>query len=257
VLASAKTSTAWRITVNEILKRALTEAGVTEHEVAARLGVDVKTVRRWLEGRRPYPRHQSGLSELLGVDPATIWRNEVPPPRTAQHDRAEIEASYAHRWAVPRNVWQWLFSQAEEEIGILVYSGLFLAEDVGLLRILAERARAGVPVRILLGDPDSAHVAKRGADEGVDEAMAAKIRNSIVLYRPLHEVDGVEIRLHETILYASLYRADDDLLVNPHAYGVTASHAPVFHVRHVEHGDMASIYAESFERVWRSASAMT
>jgi transcriptional regulator with XRE-family HTH domain len=244
--------------MNEILRRAFTEAGVTEHGVAARLGVDVKTVRRWLEGRRPYARHRSGLAQLLGVDPGAIWRAEVPLPRASQHGTtAEIEASYAHRWAVPRNVWQWLFSQAEEEIGILVYSGLFLAEDVGLLRILAERARAGVSVRILLGDPDSPHVAKRGADEGVDEAMAARIRNSMVLYRPLHEVGGVEIRLHETILYASLYRADDDLLVNPHAYGVAASHAPVFHVRHVEHGDMASVYAESFERVWRSARAMS
>jgi transcriptional regulator with XRE-family HTH domain len=257
VLAFAKTNAAWRITVNEILKRALTEVGVTEPEVAARLGVDVKTVRRWLEGRRPYPRHQSGLAQFLGIDPGTIWRDKVPLPRTSQHETAaEIEASYAHRWAVPRNVWQWLFNQAEEEIGILVYSGLFLAEDVGLLRILAEKARAGVSVRILLGDPDSPHVAKRGADEGVAEAMAAKIRNSIVLYRPLHDVDGVEIRLHETILYASLYRADDDLLVNPHVYGVTASHAPVLHVRHVEDGDMASVYVESFERAWHSARVM-
>ena len=242
--------------MNEILRRAFTEAGVTEHEVASRLGVDVKTVRRWLAGRRPYPRHQSALATMLGVDQATIWRDEIPAPRSSPSSDAALEASYAHRWAVPREVWRWLFSQAEEEIGILVYAGLFLAEDVGLLRILAEKARSGVSVRILLGDPDSPHVARRGADEGVDEAMAARIRNSMVLYRHLRDVDGVEIRLHDTVLYASLYRADDDLLVNPHVYGVAASHAPVLHIRHVEHGDMASVYVESFERVWESADAL-
>jgi transcriptional regulator with XRE-family HTH domain len=239
--------------VNERLKRALVEAGVTEHDVAARLGVDTKTVRRWLEGRRPYPRHRSALANLLRVDQTTIWRHEAPVPQASQHGAAELEASYAHRWAVPREVWQWLFSQAKQEIGILVYSGLFLAEDVGLLRILMEKAGSGVSVRILLGDPDSPCVAERGADEGVDEAMAAKIRNSIVLYRPLQETDGVEIRLHGTILYASLYRADDDVLVNPHAYGVTASHAPVLHMRRTGDRDMASTYLDSFQRVWSSA----
>lgn len=242
--------------MNEILRRAFTEAGVNENEVASRLGVDMKTVRRWLTGRRPYPRHQAALATMLGVDQATIWRNEVPAPQSSPYSGASLEASYAHRWAVPRDVWRWLFSQAEEEIGVLVYAGLFLAEDVGLLRTLAERARANVSVRILLGDPDSPHVARRGADEGVDGAMAARIRNSMVLYRPLGDVDGVEIRLHDTVLYASLYRADDDLLVNPHVYGVTASHAPVLHVRQVEYGDMASVYVESFERVWESADVL-
>ncbi|MCO5968250.1 XRE family transcriptional regulator [Actinoallomurus soli] len=236
--------------MNEVLRRAFAEAGLTEQDVAVRLGVDVKTVRRWLDGRRPYPRHRSQLATLLGIEQAKIWRAEVPASPSPQNGGAEIEASYAHRWAVPRNVWQWLFSQAEREIGILVYSGLFLAEDIGILRILAAKANAGVAVRILLGDPNSPHVAERGADEGVDEAMAAKIRNSMVLYQALRDVDGVEMRLHKTILYASIYRADDDLLINPHAYGITASNAPVLHVRHLEQDDMASIYADSFERVW-------
>ncbi|GAB2815445.1 DUF5919 domain-containing protein [Actinoallomurus bryophytorum] len=239
--------------MNEILRRAFAEAGVTEQDVATHLGVDTKTVQRWLEGRRPYPRHRNGLANLLGIDQTRIWRAEARVLRVSHPGEAELEASYAHRWAVPRGVWDWLFSQAEEEIGVLVYSGLFLAEDVGLLRLLGEKARAGVCVRILLGDPDSPDVAKRGVDEGVDDAMAARVRNALVLYQVLRGVEGVEIRLHESILYASLYRGDDDLLVNPHVYGIAASHAPVLHVRHVTDGDMASTYLASFERVWSSA----
>ena len=58
--------------------------------------------------------------------------------------------------------------------------------------------------------------------------MAAKIRNALTLYRPLLKSGNVEIRLHETVLYNSLYLADHRLFVNQHSYGVPAAHAPVF-----------------------------
>jgi hypothetical protein len=215
-----------------------------------RLGVDPKTVRRWLEGRLPYPRYRAALGALLDAEEAELWpdlalsqiQTEVPVP--------EIVATYAHRWAVPRDAWQRLFSSAQTEIGVLVYAGLFLAEDVGLLRVLADRARGGVSVRILLGDPDSSEVAARGEAEGVGEAMAAKIRNALVHYRELGRLEGVEIRFHRTILYTSVFRADDDLFINPHVYGVAASRAPVLHLRKANDGDMASTYLDSFERIW-------
>ena len=60
--------------------------------------------------------------------------------------------------------------------------------------------------------------------------MAAKIRNALALYRPLQDAGQAEIRLHRTVLYNSIYRADDDMLVNQHAYGIPAAHAPVFHL---------------------------
>ncbi|MGI5416049.1 DUF5919 domain-containing protein [Actinomadura luteofluorescens] len=151
-------------------------------------------------------------------------------------------------------MWHQLFQAARDEIGILAYAGLFLAEDMGIMRVLAQRARDGVAVRILLGDPDGTCVAERGSDEGVGESMAAKIRNALVHYRALREVDGVEIRLHDTVLYNSVYCADDELLINSHAYGIAASRAPVLHLRRTEDGDMASAYLESFERVWAVAS---
>ena len=44
--------------------------------------------------------------------------------------------------------------------------------------------------------------------------MAAEIRNALTLYRPLGVVRNVEIRLHRIVLYNSIYRADDQLLVN-------------------------------------------
>ena len=78
-------------------------------------------------------------------------------------------------------------------------------------------------MRILLGAPDSQVVADRGEDEGVGDAQAAKIRNALALYRPLRAAGGVEFRFHRTILYNSIYRADDQVLVNTHLFGVTAA----------------------------------
>jgi hypothetical protein len=94
-----------------------------------------------------------------------------------------------------------------------------------------------VRVRILLGDPDSHVVTERGEDGGVGDAMAAKIRNALALYRPLRAAGGVEFRFHRTILYNSIYRADDLVQVNTHLFGVTAAVAPVWHLRKLPGGE--------------------
>jgi len=240
--------------VNEPLRRALIRARLREDDVAARLGVDPKTVRRWLNGRLPYPHSRSAIADLVGADEADLWPDAGRPlaPRTRPDDLGTI---YPHRWAVPREVWTRLFASAEHDIGILAYSALFLAEDTGILRILADKGRAGVTVRMALGDPDGPHAAERGEEEGIGDAVPAKIRNALTLYRPLTSVPNVEIRLHRTVLYNSIYRADGQLMVNQHTYGMPAAEAPVFCLRDTGSGEMAALYRDSFERVWaRSAT---
>jgi hypothetical protein len=124
-----------------------------------------------------------------------------------------------------------------------------------LRRIFREKADAGARVRILLGDPDAETVAQRNIDEGI-ESLEAKIKNALVMYRPLFNIDGIEFRLHRTVLYNSIYRADDQLLVNTHIYSFPASEAPVFHLRRVAGGSMVSTYVESFDHVWDRATPL-
>jgi hypothetical protein len=100
---------------------------------------------------------------------------------------------------------------------------LFLAEDAGILRILADKGRAGVTVRIALADPGGPHAAQRGEEEGIGDAMPAEIRNALMLYRPLGTVSNIEIRLHRTVLYNSIYRADGQFVINQHTYGIPAA----------------------------------
>jgi hypothetical protein len=75
-----------------------------------------------------------------------------------------------------------------------------------------------------------------------------------VQYRALRNSEGAEFRFHRTILYNSIYRSDDQLLVNTHIYGVPAARAPVWHLKKVAGGEIAATYFESFERVWESAT---
>ncbi|MEV4219100.1 helix-turn-helix transcriptional regulator [Nonomuraea sp. NPDC049725] len=237
--------------MNNNLRYAMTAARLNTTDIAAALAVDPKTVSRWLQGRIPYPRHRWAVADLLHVDEAELW-----PEVGARHRVLAdgIEAIYPHRWAVPQTVWRNLFAQARQEIGILAYSALFLAEDRAVLDILADRAKAGICVRILLGDPEGEEVAARGADEGIGaEVMAARAKNALALYWPLLDIDGIEIRLHRTVLYSSIYRADRQLFVNTHAYGTPAANAPVIHLTHTDDQGPANTYMTSMTRVWAGA----
>ncbi len=238
---------------NERLRSAIYAANLTPAEVADELGVDRKSVDRWIGGRTPYRRHRAAAGRLLGVDDALLWPEATTPAEVAEASEQEVIHHYPHRWAVPREAFMRLFESATEQIDVLVYSGFFLAEDRGIQRLLINKTREGVRVRILLGDPDSTNVAERGADEGIGEAMAAKIRNALVLYAPLRRLNGAEVRLHDTTLYNSIYRADDQLLVNGHIYGAPASQAPVTHLRRVSGGELVAEYLDSFDRVWDNA----
>jgi transcriptional regulator with XRE-family HTH domain len=241
---------------NDRLRTSLLERGVTPADLAVALNVDPKSVERWISGRTPYRRHRYAVAAHLGVDEAYLWPDALTHDQIADASESEIVNIYPHRWAVPSELWRNFFESAETEIGVLVYSGLFVSEDAGIRRAFQEKAGAGIPVRILLGDPNSESVAQRGTDEGVDDALAAKIRNALVLYKPLRNVEGIEFRLHTTVLYNSIYRADDQILVNTHIYNFPAAQAPVLHLRRVAGGSMVSTYLESFERVWDGATPM-
>jgi transcriptional regulator with XRE-family HTH domain len=237
---------------NDRLRDVLLRHGLTPDQVAERLDVDRKTVERWITmGRTPYPRHRHAIAAMVGEGEAYLWPDALPADRRTEVAESEIVQVYPHRAAVPADLWPRMLKGAAERLDILVYAGLFLPEqNARLLTLLREQAEAGTKVRMLLGDPESAAVAERGAEEGIGDAMAGKIRNVLVLYRPIADVPGIKVRLHATTLYNSLYRFDEEMFVNTHIYGVPASHAPVLHLRKLSAGDLFDTYTDSFERVW-------
>jgi hypothetical protein len=245
------------VSPNERLRTAMQRTNTTIDDLALCCGVDPKSVERWLSlGRVPHRANRWDAARRLGYDDEYLWPDAPGRDQARRSDasQSELVRLYPDRGSVPRAAWHQLFGDAREEIAVLVHAGLFLAEDPATRRLLAEQARAGVRVRWLLGDPSSASVAKRGEEEGIGPAtVSAKIRNALSFLRPLAEQDLVEIRLHETTLYNSIYRIDDQVLVNAHVYGNTAACAPVLHLRKVSGGSLVSVYLECIERIWEQA----
>lgn len=134
-------------------------------------------------------------------------------------------------------------------------AGLFLTDtNPELAETLIDKAERGVRVRVLLGDPDSDVITQRGTEEGIGKGMAERVRIALNYLSPAFASPRVEIRLHETTLYNSIYRGDSSMLINTHVYGSGAPANPVIHLQRVAGGRMFDTYQRSFERVWDTAT---
>jgi transcriptional regulator with XRE-family HTH domain len=239
---------------NERLRSALVIRGVTEKELAEHCGVDAKTVERWiLKSREPYRRHRQAAAAKLQIDEDYLWPDAKSETQRVDEADAEIVHVYPHRSSVPPELWLQFAERATIEIGILVHAGVHLAENPRWHRTLTERAQSGVRIRMLLGDPDSPEIARRGEEEEIGEGVAYKVREVMKLYRPLYSTPGIEFRSHRSTLHNSLYRFDDEMLVNTQIYGVSAPLTPVLHLKRVAGAQLVLTYQHSFEKVWASA----
>jgi transcriptional regulator with XRE-family HTH domain len=244
--------------VNERLRSVLAQRGVSPESLAAACEVDPKTVGRWLSGRVPHPRHRFTAAQHLRVEETFLW--PVPQAGTGRPPAVGIElvGTYANRASVPRELWLSLLQEAETQIDVLVFSGTFFAQtNPHVAGMLAERAAAGVRVRLCFGNPTGQAAAVRGDEEGIGDTLAAKIRASLTYYQNLPATAGCEVRLHDTTLYNSLFRYDGDLLVNPHVWGQPASANPLLHLRRIDSAGWFDNYAQSFKAVWDSAKPWT
>ncbi|MFE9567268.1 XRE family transcriptional regulator [Streptomyces sp. NPDC006692] len=239
---------------NERLRAVMVSGGWTHAALASAVDVDPKSVERWVNlGRTPRRPTALKAAETLGEDVHALW----PQLRQAKAARAvspELVVLYDQRADLPVSVFVDLLSQARQQIDVLVYAAVFLHEAYPRLNeLLRGKAEAGCVVRIAVGDADSVNVQQRGREERFGHGIESRCRLALMHYGPLAGVPGIELRTHGTALYSSLYRADDQVLVNAHVWGVNAYRAPVWHLRRTGTGGMFDTYAESFDAVWETA----
>jgi hypothetical protein len=241
---------------NQRLLSSITTANLSVLDVATHVGVDPKTVERWItKARVPHRAHRWVTAKLLGTDEAYLWPETVDDLRTKSASEAEFLHLYPHRGAVPVGLWEALLDRATDCIDLLIFSGLFLSDShADLAETLMAKAMNGTKIRIALGDASSNAVALRATEEGIGDGLAARIRLSQRYLRPALEARGVEGRTHATALYNSLYRFDEDMLINTHVYGAPAAQNPVIHLRRVPGGRLFEHYLTSFTRVWATAN---
>jgi len=247
-----------QMTTNERLRDALLRHGLDLDQVGKATGVDPKTVERWItKGRLPYPRHRHAIASMVRESENYLWPDAIAPERKAEIAQSEVVKVYPRRQAVPVELWERLFSTAEHHIEALFFSGMFLVDNPTIVKVLRTKAEEGVKIRVLGGDPNSRAVARRSEEEGIGKgALAGKVRNAWAYFKPLDGLPNVAIRTHGTTLYNSIYRFDDDMLVNTHVYGFMAGHAPVIHLRRLSGGELFETYSESFESVWNAGKPM-
>lgn len=91
---------------NDRLGDALMSAGMTPDDAAHQLGVDPKTVERWIRtGRAPYPKYRHKLAALLREGEMYLWPDSLIAEKAVAVSESEIIKTYSHRNSVPADLW--------------------------------------------------------------------------------------------------------------------------------------------------------
>lgn len=248
---------------NERLKAAITHAGLDADSLAAQIGVDAKTIERWVSGRVPHRRNRLRLARALATTPDQLWPDHDPAPTPAEPPpeprQDELTATYLGRRdpALPDPLQ--LIEQATRRVDLL---GLSLAAliNADTVRRLAARAAAGVQVRVLVADPESVHVLAEHAEHDPHAAVTAlapagwEIERTLGYLQPLLELSGVQVRLFTASRPNAILRADEQMLVALHLWGATPDHEPILHLEHRQDAGLFDRFAHHLELIWTRAS---
>jgi transcriptional regulator with XRE-family HTH domain len=164
---------------NERLRTTLTDSEYDERSLADEIGLDHKSVQRWIT-RNITPRRTTAhrAAKLLGVPASWLWPDLETDRESASH--AEIVTLYPHRAEAPRHLWLDLLSGAEKRVWLFANASLFLPEEnPESIEIIRRKAEAGINVRMLMADPDSPECALRGVEERLFDAIPARVRMAL------------------------------------------------------------------------------
>lgn len=116
--------------------------------------------------------------------------------------------------------------------------------------LLQRKPDDGSRIRIALVDPESPEADERDEEEQLNDGLKARIRTARLYFGVLGECPGVEIHYHRTPMCNSIFRADDQMCVMAHLYGVPGYSAPVLYLRRKGGQGMFDSFAAHFEAIW-------
>ncbi|HEY8914065.1 helix-turn-helix domain-containing protein [Lacisediminihabitans sp.] len=239
---------------NTALRYRMAALGFSKAKLAAVTKFDERTIQRWMDGQAtPQADNARQVADALECTTADLWPDRFPalPAPGGGTITATVYASRSH---IPVAVWRDLFTAATSYIDICVYGGTFLFDTIpGFNRLMTNAAERGVAVRFLAGDPAAANVYKRGEEEAIGNSLPGRCTMTIDRLAPIAHTDGIQIRVHGTPLYASIFRIDDTLVANHHIYGSPASDNPALILTRPTDPDLWDTYTESFDRIWAAA----
>jgi lambda repressor-like predicted transcriptional regulator len=240
--------------VNRLLRVRMQNRGVSKSALSRATGLDERTIQRSLDGETvPQSQNARAIADALDCEPADLWPQQYKDVVSLADGVAPVTV-YVSRAHIPVRVWHELFANAASSIDVCVYGGTFLFDVVaGFNRLISEAAARGVRVRFLAGDPGAHAVHQRGMEESIGSSLAGRCALTLDRLSPVAELDGVEIRVHGTPLYASIFRVDDTLVANHHIFGSPASDNPAIVLTRDRDVELWENYRTSFEKIWARA----
>lgn len=237
---------------NEVLHRALHIAGITTSDLAATVGVDPKTVDRWIsKGRVPHPRHRVAAATAVREDVDVLWPDVVRRAVKVGADR-ELVAVYPRRSDMPRTLFRELITAARTRLWFGGYTSYFVwleTPDVGAT--LAAKAESGADIRFLLGDPDSDVTRTREAIE--DSPLTISTRIALTQAELAKVPNPVPVRLSDRHIAMSVWIFDDDALVATHIGDGLGQDSVTLHLHRRQVGGVFDRYRDHFAQLWDTA----
>ncbi len=230
---------------NENLKNALQHAGLQPDDLADRIEVDVKTVRRWLYGALPYPRHRTRIAGALDIPELELWPkltpetedDDAPPPVRPGRDLIAIYPARDHPAAPDPEL---ILQDAGRHVDLLIPSLRALANSHELAQLVIAKARAGCAVRVLATRRPTEIPQPIG--EEINQLISTLLNEGAAL-RQVESTQTVNV----------LIRADDSMLVTLYHYPHTPAQSPYLHLRRQSANDLFDGYLAHLDAVWPHA----
>jgi transcriptional regulator with XRE-family HTH domain len=223
---------------NEQLRVAITRMGLSLEEFADIVQVDVRTVRRWLAGRTPYPRHRAAVANALDTTERVLWPDAVAPPAEPLETEREPPttvvltdgiAGYPQAKGSDAPSVRELLSFATSRVELILASN---GDVQGLNRLLRATEATGLPVRVIIGAPV----------HGVE---------------PILGFETVEIRVSAVDEENILLRVDDRMLLVLISMRSGRDESPVIYLRRCVDGGLFDRLADDFDAKWLQAAPLS
>ncbi|WSQ83716.1 hypothetical protein OG722_04860 [Streptomyces sp. NBC_01212] len=238
--------------MNSALQTAMADAHLTPHRLALIVGVDARTVDRWLKDplRAPHAGTRADVARALKVSETVLWPKALRASVKVGADR-EIVTAYPYRNACPTSVWSKLIDEAEREITFAGYTNYFLWQEQSRLPDrLKAKTSAGCKVRFLIGDPESDVTRRREEVEGVPLTVGTRIRITLDALERMGAVDGLEARFSDEHIALSVFSFDDEMLVTPHLSSLLGHESPMLHLRRLGDDGLFDRFAGHVAALW-------
>lgn len=238
--------------MNTGLRDAMEAARVKPGQLARRLGMEPKTINRWLadEGRIPHPGTRELVARELGVNESVLWPNAVKSLVKGGGDR-EIVAAYPYRNAAPTALWDRLFNEATHRCTYAGYTNYFIwQQNPRFSERLTEKAARGCEIRFLVGDPESETTRRREEVEGVPLTVGTRIKITLDALSKIPDRSGIEARFSDEHLAMSVFIFDGQMLVTPHLSNLLGHDSPLLHIRRMGPDGLYDRFAGHVDALW-------